>query len=61
LRKSKFLATKTKTPVTKRYSSFSVINGNCSFASASDFTTKPSADSDVVLRAVAERTVGYCL
>ncbi len=37
----------------KIYSNFSVINGNCNFAFASDFTTKPSADSDVVLRAVA--------
>src|SRR5690349_224444 len=35
------------------YSNFSVINGNCNFAFASDLTTKPSADSEVVLRAVA--------
>src|SRR5438445_9833709 len=42
-----------KNPKVKTYSNFSVINGNCNFAFASDFTTKPSADSDVVLRAVA--------
>ncbi len=41
------------TPLTKLHSNFSVISGNCSFAFASDFTTKPSADSGVVLRAVA--------
>src|SRR6266446_9337303 len=41
------------TPLTKLYSNFSVINGNCSFALASDLTTKPSADSEVVFRAVA--------
>src|ERR1700731_2073763 len=37
----------------KLYSNFSVINGNCNFALASDFTTKPSADSELVFRAVA--------
>jgi hypothetical protein len=37
----------------RNYSNFSVINGNCSLAFASDFTTKPSADSEVVFRAVA--------
>src|ERR1700682_5284109 len=41
------------TPLTKLYSNFSVINGNCSFALASDFTTRVSADSEVVFRAVA--------
>ena len=32
---------------------FLVINGNCRLALASDFTTKPSADSEVIFRAVA--------
>ena len=35
------------------YSNFSCITGNCSFAFASDFTTNPSAFSEVRLRAVA--------
>jgi hypothetical protein len=37
----------------KRYSNFSAINVDCGFALASDFATKPSADSEVVFRAVA--------
>jgi hypothetical protein len=66
-----FRATKTKRRTTcgcppqklekRNYSNFSVINGNCSFAFASDFTTKPSADSEVVFRAVAISLTKYFL
>src|SRR5258708_25630252 len=52
-----FRASRRKSPAenrkTQTYSNFSVIKGNCNFAFASDFTTKPSADSEVVFRAVA--------
>jgi hypothetical protein len=48
----------TKTPLTKLYSNFSVINGDCGLALANDFTTRVSADSEVVFRAMAEPTTG---
>ena len=54
--KSNLPADKTNKKRPKRrlsYSNFSVITGNCSLALANDFTTKPSASSEVMFLAVA--------